>query len=412
MRVLLANKFFFPNAGAETVYFATRDLLREQGHEVIDFAMWDDRNVASPYERYFSPQRRYDGGSIVSRSRDALATIYSLSTRKSLRRLIRDAGRPDVAHLHNVYHQLTLSIIDELHAHGVPVVLTVHDSKPVCPSYKLFINNEVCHRCVGRSPFSAIRHRCVKGSLLASTIASVEAMVVRLRRLYESVEQLIAPSTFMAELLVRGGIRAERIRVVPNFVRLDPHPPKPVEADSPFIFVGRLEAVKGPQLLVEAVRRLGAEAPDVRILGDGPLARELSAAARGLPIQFAGYVDTGRVAKEMRRARALVVPSLWEENCPMSVLEARSAGTAVVASAAGGLRELVSDGKDGLLFQPSDPADLARALLMLAADDALATEMGHAGWRSALARYSPEVHYPALIDAYEAAMRAGVARRG
>ena len=114
MRVLLANKFFFPGAGSETVFFQTRTLLQENGHEVIDFATHDERNLPSPYASFFAPNRGYDR----TRVRDAAASIYSIGARRALRRLIAHTGPPDLAHLHNVYHQISLSIVDELRAIG------------------------------------------------------------------------------------------------------------------------------------------------------------------------------------------------------------------------------------------------------------------------------------------------------
>ena len=147
VRVLLVNKFFHPRAGAETSFLQTRRLLVERGHDVIDFAMQHDANLPSPYEAFFAPRRSYDtDGRAAKRAVDAASSVYSVTARRALSRLL-DAYRPDVAHLHNIYHQLTLSIVDELAKRRIPIVLTLHDWKIACPAYTLFTEGQPCRRC-------------------------------------------------------------------------------------------------------------------------------------------------------------------------------------------------------------------------------------------------------------------------
>ena len=218
MRVLQINKFLYRGAGAETVMFRTADLLRANGHDVSFFAMQDPRNVPSAESEYFPRGRYYgEGQGIFRRTKDALASIYSLEVRKALRRLLREQ-RPDVAHLHNLYHQLTLSVVDELAAERIPTVMTLHDYKPVCPSYVLYTDGAPCHRCVTGNPGHAIVHRCVKNSRAASTIASLEALLARTRDTYGRIDAFISPSRHLAHVMTQGGLPADRIHVIPNFV--------------------------------------------------------------------------------------------------------------------------------------------------------------------------------------------------
>src|SRR5438270_839264 len=218
MHVLQVNKFLYGKGGAETVMFRTADLLRANEHDVSYFAMQSDQNIPRAETRYFPRERNYlTGERPLRRARDAGASIYSFAARRALRRML-DERAPDVAHLHNIYHQLTLSILDELHAKRIPTVMTVHDYKPVCPNYLLYVEDEPCHRCVGSHPGHAVLHRCIKGSRAASMIAAAESLLVRARRLYERVDVFISPSRYLADLLVEGGLPRERIHVIPNFV--------------------------------------------------------------------------------------------------------------------------------------------------------------------------------------------------
>lgn len=393
MRVLLANKFFFPGAGSETVFFQTRDVLREHGHEVIDFATQDERNLPSPHAEFFAPHRGYDRG----RARDALASIYSLGARRALRSLIAAVGPPDVAHLHNIYHQLSLSIVDELRAHRVPVVLTVHDSKPVCPSYSIYTEGAPCRRCVDGSVVNAIRHRCIRDSRAASAVAAVEGAVNRARRMYRRVDRLVVPSRFMAGVLERGGLGG-RISVIPNFYEALDYSDGARPSNGYFLFVGRLDERKGVPVLLDAFSRYGGSAR-LKLIGSGPL----EAQARAAGAEPLGIRTSAETLREIAGATALIVPSSSEENCPMTVLEAWSQRTPVIGSNRGGIPELVDHGSDGFLFDAGSADELADRMRTITEQPAVADELAARGLERLRSGHSKARYYSDLMEAYATA---------
>jgi glycosyltransferase involved in cell wall biosynthesis len=401
VRILLVNKFLFPKAGAETVFFGTRDLLRRQGHEVVEFGMKDSRNVPSEFSAFFPRHRDYGHeAGFLRRAGDAAASVYSFEARRQLRRILASV-RPDIAHLHNIYHQLTLSVLDELHAAGVPTVLTLHDYKPVCPSYVIYTEGAPCRRCVRGSVVNAVKHRCIKDSRAASLVAATEAALARRRGTWELVDRFVAPSRFMASVMAEGGVGSGKVRVVPNphWGELEPRPDQP-GPDAPFLFAGRLEEVKGLRPLLAAVASAD-ETITLRVAGEGPLAPEVQAAASSSGrVEYLGALPPERVAEEIRGAAALVLPSLWEENCPMVVLEARAQAVPVVCSDRGGLPELVTDGEDGLLHPAGDPAALLERLLSIRRDPARAHEIGVRGHERLVGDHSPDRYLSALMDVY------------
>jgi glycosyltransferase involved in cell wall biosynthesis len=412
MHVLQVNKFLFGKGGAETVMFRTADLLTANDHEVSFFAMQDDRNIPRSEAKHF-PRGRYYGAEngLVRRVRDAGASIYSFDTRRSLRRLLSDRT-PDVAHLHNIYHQLTLSILDELHARHIPIVMTLHDYKPVCPNYLAYTENAPCHRCVGSHPGHAVVHRCIKDSRAASVIAATEAILVRARQLYGRVDAFIAPSHHLANMMATGGLPADRIHVLPNFLadeQFRDDDRQPYHGRPMVLFVGRLEEVKGIRVLLAAAK-LAASELDIVVVGSGPLESEVEAAANSGIVSYPGRREWDQIAWLMDRARATVVPSLWEENCPMVVLEAGARGCTVVASDRGGLVELVNDNEDGLLFPAGDSQALAAALIRLAKDRALSAQLGSARYARTRAHNTATAHLPALLATYRKAIHASLAR--
>jgi glycosyltransferase involved in cell wall biosynthesis len=410
MRVLQVNKFLYGGAGAETVMFRTADLLRSNGHEVSFFAMQDPRNMPCAESEYF-PRGRYYGEdqSLIRRARDAGASIYSMEARKALRRLVRDR-RPDVAHLHNVYHQLTLSVVDELAALGIPIVMTLHDYKPVCPSYVLYTDQAPCHRCVKGNPTHAIVHRCIKGSRAASAVAATEAVLTRARGLYGRIDAFISPSRYLADVMVDGGLPASRMHVIPNFVADEQfrEPGSMQERDHPMVlFVGRLEEVKGIRVLLTAAKEIASEV-EVVVVGSGPLEHEVRQAEREGLVRYDGRRDWKEIAQLMDRARALIVPSLWEENCPMVILEAGARRCPIIASNRGGLAELVTDGQDGLLFPAGNCEALAQRIRLLILNEDLYYRAQEARHLRTTDCYSAWSHYPRLLEVYEIARRSHI----
>jgi glycosyltransferase involved in cell wall biosynthesis len=411
MRIMQIHKFFYPHAGSETVLFHTRELLMERGHEVIDFAMEHPDNVPSKYSKYFSRRREYIDPTrpLSVRVRDAAATIYSVNARRALRRLLTEA-RPDVAHLHIVYHQLTMSVVDELATAGVPIVMTLHDYKIGCPAYTLYRDGAPCYECASGTAGGAVRHKCMKGSRAASVLAGAEALVAHRMGKYGKVDMYVCPSRFAGEVAIGAGIDPGRVRVIPNFLP-DKEVREPVSglAERPeFLFAGRLEEVKGLADLLQAFETGPPELGTLVVAGAGgdlePRVKE--ATSRAANIDYRGRLARSDALRQLRASRAAVLPSRWNENNPMSILEARSLGIPVIVSDRGGLPEMVTDGVDGLVVGSGDVAGLQRAIAKLAGDADLARRFGVAGRERFLRENTEDAHYAALMGVYEEVLRA------
>lgn len=410
MRVLQIHKFFYPHAGSETVLFHTRQLLADRGHEVIDFAMDHPENVPSDFSEYFPRRREYTDESrpLAVRAWDAASSVYSVGARRSLRRLL-EREKVDVAHLHIVYHQLTMSVVDELAAAGIPVVMTLHDYKIGCPAYVLYRDGEPCFDCASGKAAGVVRHKCIKESRAASMIAGAEAVVAHRLRKYDKVDLYVCPSGFAGDVAIRAGVNPGRVRVIPNFLPDDEvcEPVSGLAEEPEFFFAGRLEEVKGIGELLEAFESGSAMGRLVVAGAGGDLEDRVKDAAERTPaIDYRGRLTREEVREQLRRSRAAVLPSRWNENNPMSILEARSVGIPVVVSDRGGLPEMVSDGIDGFVVEAGNPAVLQHALLVLAEDRGLAQRVGRAGRDRFLKENSADAHYEALIDVYGQVVRA------
>lgn len=408
MRILQIHKFFYPHAGSETVLFHTRDLLSAGGHEIIDFAMEHPKNVESPYDKFFAPRREYTDGSrnALLRGRDAISSVYSLAARTRLRDLLTQA-KPDIAHIHLIYHQLTMSIVDELAQAGVPMVMTLHDYKIGCPAYVLYRDGHPCHDCTTGAVYNVVRHKCIKGSRSASSLAAMEAALSRLAGKYDKIDAFICPSEFVGSVAIEAGIPSERIHVIPNFLPDDEVGQLvPSLAERPrFLFAGRLEEVKGIGDLLEAFRGEDLTLGTLVIAGaGGGLEGRVEEAAKELTnVEYLGRLSRDEVIDQLRHSRAAILPSRWDENCPMSILEARALGIPVIVSDLGGLPEMVTDEVDGKVVRAGDIAALRTAIRELAADRGLAETFGRVGHERFRRDNAAAVHYKALMRAYRAA---------
>jgi glycosyltransferase involved in cell wall biosynthesis len=410
MRILQIHKFFYPHAGSETVLFHTRELLKSNGHEVIDFAMKHPKNVESPYDGLFAPRREYTDSSRSKflRGRDAISSVYSLAARTRLRRLLEQT-KPDVAHMHIIYHQLTMSVVDELARAKVPMVMTLHDYKIGCPAYVLYRDGHPCHDCTTGAVYNVVRHKCIKGSRSASVLAGVEAALSHLTGKYDKIDSYVCPSAFIGSVATETGIPADRIHVIPNFLP-DSEVGQMVTslADAPrFFFAGRLEEVKGVDDLLEAFKDEDPAMGTLVIAGaGGGLEEKVKVVAKERAnIEYLGRLSRGEVVQQLRQSRAVVLPARWDENNPMSILEARTLGIPVIVSDLGGLPEMVADGVDGKVVSAGDVAGLRVAIRSLAADRTTAEAFGRMGYERFCRDNIATAHYEALMGAYAAATK-------
>jgi glycosyltransferase involved in cell wall biosynthesis len=369
------------------------------GWDVVPFAMRHPDNFDTPWAEFFVSEIEF-GHSYgpAAKLRHAASIVYSREAQRNIGRLI-EVARPSVAHAHNVYHHLSPSIFPTLKAAGVPVVMTAHDLKLACPAYKMLRDGHVCELCKGGHVENVLRHRCIKGSAALSGLVLAETVVQRGLGLYrDHVDRIVVPSRFYRDKLIEWGIAAERLVYIPNSVALPAD--EPADEGGYFLYAGRLAPEKGIATLVRAAAR--ARQPLV-VAGAGPEEAALRrlAAECGGEVDFAGYLSGEALARRIAGATALVLPSEWYENAPVSVLEAYGHGRPVIGTDIGGIPELIRPGETGLVARPGDPGDLAEKLAAMA--DLSAGErarMGRAG-RAWVARdFSPEAHRNRLLELY------------
>jgi glycosyltransferase involved in cell wall biosynthesis len=401
MRILFCNKYNYPFSGTEVYLFEAMELLRSKGHEVALFSMADPQGQPTPYDHHFLPHIDFKKpAGWFHKVRLAGHAIYSREARRRIRAMIADF-KPDVAHVRNIYHHLSPSILWELKKQKVPVLYHLNDFKVLCASYNLVLRGEACEACKGGEFWHALKEKCYPGWGARTTLVA-EAYVHKWLGTYRNcVDCFLAPSQFVRDKFVEHGWDPAKFKVLPHF-----QPVKPVLAPStenaPLLYFGRLSPEKGVGDLLYAMQSL----PHLRLViaGDGPERGRLQLLASALKlanVEFAGHVRDTELECAIANSRFTVLPSHAYETLGKTILESYAKARAVVASDLGSRRELVHAGETGLLYKTGDVKALASAIQFLSSQPELADKMGRAGREQVRQNYTPMAHYEALVGLYE-----------
>jgi len=403
MRILYCNKYNFPFSGTEAYLFEAMELMRSRQHEVALFSMADPRGEPTPHDQHFVNLINFKSQAVglLTRARQAAHALYSTEARRKLRDMIADF-RPDVAHVRNIYHHLSPSILWELRAQKVPVLYHLNDFKLICPSYNMVSRGVACEKCHRGKFLNVVTEGCYNGPAGSAWVLAAEAYAHKWLRTYEKcIDRFLAPSQFVKDKLTENGWDANRIDVLQHFQRIPYQTPFNFGSDAPIVYFGRLSAEKGIADLLCAMQKL----PEVRLIvaGDGPQRSELQQLARGLHltnVSFSGYLSGAALDSLIASARFTVLPSRAYETMGKSILESFASGRAVVASDLGSRRELVRDGQTGLLFRSGDVDQLAQVISRLYYDPEVAARMGSEAREFVRTNHSEEGHYLKLIGIY------------
>ena len=408
MKVLLVNKYFYPRGGSENVFFDTGQLLREKGHEVIFFSMNHPQNAPSEYNKYFINNIDYEKGGLGNTINVSLKLLYSVEAKRKIKKLINES-RPHIAHLHNIHHQMSPSILDALKHYNIPVVMTLHDYKMICASYTMLHHGNVCEDCKGHKYYYCFFKKCLKNSTAKSALSTVEMYLHhRIIHIYNNVDIFISPSNFLKNKLEEFGFGSKIVHL-PNFLKLDEFCPQFGWNENSIVYCGRLSEEKGLFTLIEAVKNLDI---NLKIIGDGPIRENLKARVQNMGltnVYFLGYMKGESLKDEIRKSMAVVIPSEWYENNPRSLIEAFALGKPVIGTRIGGIPELVKDNQTGITFEPKNAYDLSSKINNIINNSDQLLLMGKNARTFVENNLSAEIHFKSLMEVYEQALKKNAA---
>jgi glycosyltransferase involved in cell wall biosynthesis len=385
VKIVLVHNTYLEQGGEDVVYWQERNLLRDAGHEVLE------------YQRFNNEMQEY---STVRRLTLIGRIVWAPDSHRDFSQLLQQ-HRPDIVHVHNTFPLISPSILWACHEQQVPVVHTLHNYRLLCPGANFIRDGKPCEDCTQGSLWQSVAHGCYRDSRTQTAAVALMLSVHRARKTWtRAVDYYVALTEFARRKFVTNGIPAERITVKPNCV--DPDPGQRSGEGSYALFVGRVSEQKGAYTLLRAWRRLPKNIT-LQVIGDGPARRELEAeaASQGLSnVTFMGRLPRERVISAMKGARFVVFPSQLYENLPLTILEAFACGVPVLASKLGAMSEVVEEGRTGLFFQAGDAEGMARVVKRAWEQPEYMARLGENARKEYESKYTAATNYQHLMQIY------------
>ncbi len=402
MEILHIDKFagtLAARAGGPSEYIRLVSRMQEDaGHEVSNFGCVEAGGSGESPEM---PIFRKLGRS--KNPLNLLRIIHNADAASKLGQFL-DTRSIDVAHLHNIYHHLTPSILPVLAGRGVAIVMTVHDYNLACPARHFWREDGLCERCKSGSFYYAASPRC-KG--LAGVALAIESYFQRwLKRYTRWIDRFICPTQFMVEILGGVGIPRSKLIHLPHPVELPSLEESPSKLQRRLVYAGRLSMEKGPDMMLDLAERI--EDVEVVIAGDGPMADQLRSDADSRQIsnvKFTGWLGKAELRRLFGESAATVIPSRCTENSPLVMLESMAAGGCVIAPNQQPICEDVADSVTGRTFTTGDIDSLMAVVFQVLADPTQRDALAAAGRANVISRHNPAAAVEALTAIYEDAIQ-------
>ena len=330
MKILLVNKFHYLKGGSEKYYFELAELLKKHGHEVAFFSMEDEKNIHTENKEYFVKPIDLNNGSKLK----ALDVIYSRENKKKMEETLDDF-KPDIVHLNNFQRQLSASIIEPIKKKSIPIVFTAHDVQAICPAITMLDNDKnICEQCMSGKYINCIKKKCNKGSTLKSIIGALEGRYYKNKKIYtEQIDCIITPSEFYKKKFVQDGIQENKIEAIHNFINIEEYNLS-VEDEGYALYFGRLSKEKGILNLIKAFSKL--KSGQLYIAGEGEEKETIEKMVKDNHlenrIKLLGFLNSDEMKETIGKCKFVIVPSIWYENCPYSVMETLAIGKPVIRS--------------------------------------------------------------------------------
>lgn len=416
LTVLHINKVHFIAGGCEAIYFRTAEILESKGHQSVYFAMQHPDNFPCDNSAHFMPLIDVLKPNVLNFIKASFRNLYSFNARKYISNLL-DNHKIDIVHMHDIHRQMSPSILYEIKRRQIPIVMTLHNYKMICPSFIMMFNGKTCEACDQGKYFNALKLRCIRGSFLRSALLSTELYFHhKVLDAYRHVDIFIAPSMFLKNKHEEMGfhkkimhlpypIDVEKFRKINSDVAGDR-----TDGLINFVYFGRLEPEKGLYTLFESIKKLpndeGKKAVFI-IVGDGPIKDELHEIAlkNGMDnVKFLGFLKGENLFAEIKKASVVIIPSEWYENYPVSAMEAFALGRPVIGARIGGIPEMVKDNETGLTFESGNAAELSKKIEYVINNPDETLVWGDNARQFIEREVNPERHYQQLMEIYEMAM--------
>jgi glycosyltransferase involved in cell wall biosynthesis len=369
MKILQVNKYHYYRAGAEKYYLDISNELKKRGYELAYFAMHDENNIESKWSKYFISNLDFHNLSFKDKLKLPGRIIYSLEAKRKFKKLVEDF-KPDLIHVHNIYHHISPSILNVAKKKNIPLVLHLHDYKIISPNYNIYSQGKNHWDYCGGRFYRCFFNKCFKNSYMQSFLVSLEYFIHHyLLNIYnKNVDVFIAPSLFMKKKTSLFSVPAEKIEIINNHIKDNEISKKASTKGDYWLYFGRLAKEKGIQDLIFALSTIN-DGSKLKIAGAGPYKKELENLILKLKlndrVEFLGKKQEQELKEIIRKSKAVVIPSIWPENFPFALLESIALGKPAIVSNNGGMPEIINHNENGFIFETGNSNDLKEKMLKI-----------------------------------------------
>lgn len=389
MKVIMIHNRYQYQGGEDAVFQVESDMLSRNGH-TVEQLIFDNKEIQTSLDKFL----------LIVRG------IYNPKSAAVLEKLIQ-RFKPDIIHVHNFFPLASPAIFFIAKKYRIPTVVTLHNFRLICPSATLYFDGKIYEKNIHQLlPLDGILKGVYRNSKLQTAgLAAITTFHNIIGTWKNKVTKFIVLTEFAKKKFGDSALRADenQFTVKPNFV--EDYGDGESQREDFFLVVGRLSEEKGIETALKAFRLCNFK---LVIIGEGPLKHGVEIAAKSNPnITYLGFQQKQKIITYLKKCRALLFPSVCYEGFSMTLLEAFSTGTPVIASRLGSMAEVVDDGKNGLHFEPGNELDMVAKMQLLSSDRELAFKLAANARKTYLKKYTPEMNYKILIDIYSQAQREG-----
>lgn len=345
-RILIVHNYYQIPGGEDTVVSNERKMLEDNGHDVF---------------MYFRHNDEIKKKGIIGKLLLPFETIYSLRTTRDIKKIVKEK-KIDIVHVHNTFPLISPSVYSASKISGAKVVQTIHNFRLLCPAATFARDNKICEDCVNKGLLNSVKHKCYRNSKIQTIISASMLKFNRIIGSYKKVDAYIALTEFNKEKL-SSLIPKEKIFVKPNFCEKPNIPIVPIEEREYFMFLGRLDKLKGINLLVEAWNDIKDE--ELIVVGTGPEEEYIKSFIKEnnmTNVKLVGFKKKDEAMKLLSKAKALIVPSQWYEGFPMTIVESINLMVPVIANDIGSIAEIINDDRLGVINKINSQSDIKKII--------------------------------------------------
>ncbi|MDJ8959100.1 glycosyltransferase family 4 protein [Clostridium perfringens] len=381
--VLIVHNLYKIPGGEDSVVENEKKLLIKNGHKVFT---------------YIRNNSEIDSFNLFQKLMLPFTSFFSLKSYREIVKIIKKENI-DIVHIHNTLALISPSVYYAAKRCNVKIIQTLHNFRLLCPNALFVRNKKVCEECLNKGLICSVKNKCYRNSYIQSFINTFNIKLHRIIKTYNLVDRYIVLTEFSKKKF-KSVIDEKKLYIKPNFIEENKYICK--NNKEYFLYVGRLDEIKGIDILLNAWSKVNGE--KLIIIGSGPEEEKIKkfiCENKKVNIEYLGFKKKSEVIGLMANAKALIIPSQCYENFPMTIVESFSLGLPVIGGRFGNVGMIIKEMKNGLLFKYNDSNDLAKVINNISLNNELLDNLSKGAKLDFDTNYNANINYEILKNIYK-----------